>query len=423
MNRFKPTRARVALTVVASSLAGFALRPTRPEHDSSSLSSSGLNPTSFTPFTLVKKEAVSSSSSLFTLRPTAHPFADTRRGGRRNGSDENVESPNHDGVWSVQIKQPQLQIARDYTPLPPPLQPSSSSSAAAAPASASILSDPPESARSSADADANDIRLLIRREHRGEVSNYLHALPPGSTVEVRGSKTEFKLPDDVIDVVFLAGGTGIAPALQVASALYARDTERRRIQGRDISEAKEEGREGQGREGLGASMVLLWANRRREDVVGGVSDSVSAGTSGWLAWITGRSRTRSTKDMTEDGTQEQGLIVRQLETLKRARTTIDKDGKRHMGLQADYFVDEEGTFLTPSAVKQAIGSLNALRPLSHSGSDSRTAGRRLLIVSGPEGFVTYWAGPKQWINGREVQGPLGGVLGQIKLDGWEVVKL
>ena len=132
---------------------------------------------------------------------------------------------------------------------------------------------------------------------------------------------------------------------------------------------------------------------------------------------------RSTKDMTEDGTQEQGLIVRQLETLKRARTTIDKDGKRHMGLQADYFVDEEGTFLTPSAVKQAFGSLQRLRPLSHSGSDSKTAGRRLLIVSGPEGFVTYWAGPKQWVNGREVQGPLGGMLGQMKLDGWEVVKL
>ena len=40
-----------------------------------------------------------------------------------------------------------------------------------------------------------------------------------------------------------------------------------------------------------------------------------------------------------------------------------------------------------------------------------------------DGFIEYWAGRKLWVDGREVQGPLGGVLGKMDLKGWSVVKL
>ena len=46
-----------------------------------------------------------------------------------------------------------------------------------------------------------------------------------------------------------------------------------------------------------------------------------------------------------------------------------------------------------------------------------------MFVSGPEGFVNAWAGPKEWRDGRELQGPLGGVLAKLDLKDWEIVKL
>jgi hypothetical protein len=75
-------------------------------------------------------------------------------------------------------------------------------------------------------------------------------------------------------------------------------------------------------------------------------------------------------------------------------------------------VDEEGTFIQSSDVQRLLQQ-----------SGSRTGGRRILFVSGPDGFINHWAAPKQWKEGREVQGQLGGVLSTLDLTGWEVVKL
>lgn len=40
-------------------------------------------------------------------------------------------------------------------------------------------------------------------------------------------------------------------------------------------------------------------------------------------------------------------------------------------------------------------------------------GKNYVIVSGPDGFIKYWAGPKNFVEGRETQGELGGVLGSL----------
>lgn len=50
-------------------------------------------------------------------------------------------------------------------------------------------------------------------------------------------------------------------------------------------------------------------------------------------------------------------------------------------------------------------------------------GGNLIVVSGPEGFIKYFSGPKVWVNGREGQGRIGGVLGKMGLEGWRVWKL
>ncbi len=35
------------------------------------------------------------------------------------------------------------------------------------------------------------------------------------------------------------------------------------------------------------------------------------------------------------------------------------------------------------------------------------------MVSGPDGFISTFAGPKRWADGKELQGSVGGVLGHL----------
>jgi hypothetical protein len=269
-------------------------------------------------------------------------------------------------VWSVQIKQPQLQIARAYTPLP-------------------------HTTDGKKDENApQDMRLLIRQETGGEVSTYLHRLPEQATIELRGPNAEFELPRDVKEVIFLAGGTGIAPAMQVAQALSRR---------------------------TGSKMHILWANRRREECIGGISDdrgtpNTSQNRLGWWKSILiGSSETATLVGLSKDeipeseAPQEKGLIVKELDALK-TKTTVATHG-----LEVQYYVDEEKSFIQPEDVKKRMAST------------SQEKGSKLIIISGPDGFVEYWAGRKLWADGREVQGPLGGVLRGMDLGDWKVFKL
>lgn len=85
-------------------------------------------------------------------------------------------------------------------------------------------------------------------------------------------------------------------------------------------------------------------------------------------------------------------------------------------LSIDYVVDEEGTFVD----RKTISAITAKAPADKSGSGT---GSKLLFVSGPEGFVSFLAGPKRWVDGEERQGRLGGILGQMGLTSWQVWKM
>jgi len=337
-------KARTGPLVVlgASALGGAAYRLTKP----TDASDGTLNPHTFTPYTLVDRQPVSSTSAIFTLRNSSGL-----------PDNESVRKVWRRSVWSVQIKQPQLQIARAYTPLP-------------------CTAD----GNKTSENEADDVRLLIRQEAGGEVSTYLHRLPVDSTIELRGPNTELTLPRDIIEVIFLAGGTGIAPAMQVAQALARR---------------------------TGSRMHILWANRRREECIGGISDD-TRGTAmqdrvGWWKSFWGPSEPIADTPPT-DGTAK-GIIVKELDALK--QRSLPTKG----GLDVNYYVDEEHTFIQPTDIERMI-----TRKREETGS-------RLIIVSGPEGFLEYWAGKKLWADGREVQGPLRGQLGRMNLGEWRVIKL
>jgi NAD(P)H-flavin reductase len=300
-----------------------------------------LNPYNFTPYTIVSKEAVSSSSSIFTLQSKQCS----------ESSSQTIKEIWRKGVWSVEAKQPQLQIARSYTPLP-----------------------------TTSDGQFGDeLRILIRREEGGEVSNYLHNLPANATVNLRGPHLEFGIPENVTEVLFLAGGTGIAPALQVAKLLAQRS---------------------------GTKMHILWANRKREDCIGGQNDAKSSAVTGQSnGWRSLFGFEKSVVEQTvSDVPSPKALIVQELDRLK--------NGNDHNDLEVAYFVDEEGRYIKPDDISRLLGS-----------TTSNDSTKKLILISGPAGFVAHWAGEKVWTAGQEAQGPLGGVLAQLKLQGWKVWKL
>lgn len=316
--------------------------------------SATLNQETFTKYSLVSREPVSTTSSLFTLRPR-YP----------SGSNYDVyEDAWRTGVWSVMFKQPQLQIGRDYTPLPTT-------------AATSLSVD---------EENEGYLRFFIRKDPFGEVSRYLHSLNIGADIEMRGPQIECAIPEETKDILFIAGGTGIAPALQAGYSLLNRTTHEYRPR-----------------------IHILWASRLKEDCLGGESDTPKAPPprrswfSGWFGSESSAANTQAVAAVSQD--QRPSLIVRELEALK----------SQYPGqITVDYYLDEENRFIGKQDISEFIGST---RPTDGSRKS------KLILVSGPEGFISYMAGPKLWAQGRELQGPLQGVIKELDLKDWAVWKL
>lgn len=309
----------------------------------------------FTKYSLVSREPVSATSSLFTLRP-------------RYPSDRNYdvyEDAWKIGVWSVMFKQPQLQIGRHYTPLPTT-------------AATSVSVD-----------EENDgyLRFFIRKDPFGEVSRYLHSLKIGADIEIRGPKIECAIPEGTKEILFIAGGTGIAPALQAGYSLLNRTTAENRPR-----------------------IHILWASRRREDCVGGESDTQKAPLprKSWFSGWFGSSESSLPKSQAVPAVsqdQPASLIVKELEALK----------SQYPGqITVDYYLDEENRFIGQKDISQFVES-------TFPSEGSRK--NKMILVSGPEGFISYMAGPKLWAQGKELQGPLKGILRELDLKEWAVWKL
>ena len=316
-----------------------------------------LNGKFFTPFILDAKDRVSSTSSIFNLLSVPS-----------GQNTSNITEARKLGVWSVQVMQPELQIARSYTPLPP-----------------------------NDKSPAEQIRLLVRREPQGEVSGFLHKLAPGTIVHLRGPHPEYLIPDDVDEVLFLAGGTGIAPALQVAHCLYeARGTATERL----------------------PTMRILWANRRLEDSYAGLNPSpienirasiMAKIRAGFDFDSAEKTPSKLAEEEYSKNMSEQSLLVGEVDALK----------SRYNGnVNIEYFVDDENTFITKSLLNDRLTT--ASPGSSHEADPAR---KKLLLVSGPEGFIDVFAGPKSMHKGKEIQGPVGGVLGSMNRGAWEVWKL
>ncbi|KAA6414010.1 MAG: hypothetical protein FRX48_02372 [Lasallia pustulata] len=330
-----------------------------------------LNPQTFSPYTLVSKGQISSTASIFTLRPS-HSVA------LKDGAKIYNQAWKR-GIWSVEVKQPQLQIARAYTPLPP----------------SDLLPKGVED-------DRIGLRFFIRRDPKGEVSGYLHKLPEGATIDLRGPHLEYKIPNNVGEILFLAGGTGIAPALQAAHTLLSH---------RSCLPT-----------GL-PKIRILWANRRRDDCKGGMSyqNSAASGASKLLGLWPGHAQPKATPPQNESLEYAGGTpptpLVKELMALQKEYPS---------NIRVEYFVDEESTYIGKARLDQCINDKSSWTCPSGrepGAPGEANTGRKLILVSGPDGFVEYLAGQKVWDNGKEGQGRIGGLLSMLDLKGWEVWKL
>ena len=300
-----------------------------------------LNPRFFTPFILKSREKVSSTIAILNLLSVPE-----------GQNTDMVSEAWRTGVWSVQVLQPELQIGRSYTPLPP------------------IEGTKPE-----------QVRLCVRHEPQGEVSTFLHKIYRGTLVHLRGPRIEYEIPEDVDEILFLAGGTGIAPALQVAHTLFNHRT-------RSMHESPE--------------LRVLWANRRREDSINGLNPVGRSNNE------TPNQSPEVTGEVSAPSQPSQSLLVEEVESLR---------AKHRASFIVDYLVDEEGSYISESLLRTYLSGTD------QTSNQDGTPRRKVILVSGPDGFVDAFAGPKTWQGGREIQGPLGGLLKKINPQGWEIWKL
>ncbi|KAJ3578064.1 hypothetical protein NPX13_g2499 [Xylaria arbuscula] len=405
-----------------------------------------INASTFSAFTITQREQVSPTAFIITLRPSAWVVPQDSQSEPIRGDDDQTgflssriqEAWNH-GLWSVEIKQPQLQIARHYTPLPPLPAP--------------LGSEPDEQA---------DLRFLIRRMDSGEMSNYLSRQRVGDTLWLRGPHLGFDVPrrlgsdsgaattsvDEQRDVVFLAGGTGIAPALQIAHRVLDGTKRNDGEQNRPC-------------------VSILWANRSGADTLGREQSLVRKQPSSWFGLWNQKGIDFGPQE--RSGEDRVSSLALQIQDLKRRHPS-------HFDIS--YFVDNEGSFIQARDIKAALTSTTSstsetnkrLSPPSiidrnctwHSqravellpndndaerssspdftctcisapktgGETSRASlGVNLVGVSGPDGFIEAYAGAKRWHDGNEMQGALRGLLGRIwndkgkKLGDWLVLKL
>ncbi|KAL8690197.1 MAG: hypothetical protein Q9218_004303 [Villophora microphyllina] len=327
----------------------------------------------FEQYEVVKRKRLSATSTLLTIQPTTFG----PRAYKSRLDSQRIAELSEKGIWSVQVKHPLLTIARLYTPLPP------------------LLTEPArpawidKSGKVPADPEEDQLRFLVRANPEGELSKYLSRLQPGAQLELRGPYQEFEVPKDVRQIVFLAGGTGIAPALQVAHSVLERESTGRK-----------------------PKIQILWANRLAKDCQGATIEAPPPPESllgrAWSS-IFGTSTLQPTNGASSS--RNQSPIVEELAAL-----TQKYPGR----FNVSYFADDQDRFITTQDVRRQL--------ISPSGSGSQSlaspnSGKKLVLISGPDGFVEHFAGPKVWKDGREIQGELGGMLRKLDPPGWTVWKL
>ncbi|KAJ4302143.1 mitochondrial peripheral inner membrane protein [Collariella sp. IMI 366227] len=199
----------------------------------------------------------------------------------------------------------------------------------------------------------------------------------------------------------------------------------------------------EGKGGEGVDMEVVWANRRREDCLGCDGE--------------GKERQGAVVTMLEEFRERYGDRFRYSCTVDEEGSFIDAgvitkttevsspDGKRPGWSFGGAAKAEPGSTLTVDSGYCAYHSAKALvvsddgdapvyeqeKPCLCKDINGKPVegSKNLLFFSGPDGFIAHYVGAKVWGRGKELQGPVKGVVGALKTkypslaEDWLVLKM
>ncbi|KAF8427404.1 hypothetical protein EV426DRAFT_589890 [Tirmania nivea] len=233
--------------------------------------------------------------------------------------------------------------------------------------------------------------MLIKEEEGGEVSRWLFGLPVGAVVGFRGPRWEWIAPASWREgevkgknVVFLAGGTGIAPAMQVCQAII-KDGARNPtfpiiITSIDTTTA--------GTTKPHTSCTILWAVRTPSDLPHPILHELTH-----LAHLAAKYNISLT---TIPHIDSHAQFITQADI----QVALISPPSPHHHPRAN----------SPSW-REWIMDLLGAGEKKHSGGDMHDPRDKYIFVSGPEGFIKFFAGEKG--EDGESQGSVGGVVREV----------
>ncbi|SMN17867.1 similar to Saccharomyces cerevisiae YOR037W CYC2 Mitochondrial peripheral inner membrane protein, contains a FAD cofactor in a domain exposed in the intermembrane space [Maudiozyma saulgeensis] len=107
-------------------------------------------------------------------------------------------------IWSLEVKQPEIMIVRNYTPLPLKLTVNNKDDYQLEPLD--IKNN---------DTNGGKLLFYIKNYDNGEVGRWMRNLDVGSRIDLRGPFVEYEFKDDTKNVNMYTAGTGVVSALQI----------------------------------------------------------------------------------------------------------------------------------------------------------------------------------------------------------------
>ena len=319
---------------------------------------------------------------------------------------------NGERIWSVTIKQPEIMVERSYTPLPLYFMKSELTRSGEKEPLLRVINN-------ADDLDKNGkMCLYIKKYQDGEVSNYIAKKKVGDELELRGPHTTFRFPyhptneewrrpafkdipskteaDPVVhsdkegqklpeidNIVFYAGGTGIAPILQT---LFSKNPYRGFIyihySARKHGEIRPFERYLYFLEKMGRIKFIP----HYDDVLStrlGIKDIENPAPFHYLS-------PQKTEELAVSSSGEQSKLKDQ-----KLKATATEEVPQEQGRPRE---KKELRMYFKNAIEQAI----------HTSKNEREA-PSIALVCGPEGYITYVAGARDLENNN--MGPVKGLLG------------
>ena len=376
-----------------------------------------LDPLEFHKFIVTHKEEIDDDHYLIELLPKHSKWQYSY-----NLNYELKSIWNGDRIWSVDVKQPDIMVVRAYTPLPLYFLKSEYTRSGERKPLLKVINNDGE------DYDKGGVMCLyVKKYNDGEISRYITSRNIGEEIELRGPNVEYRFPYHPLknyhtrpifrdlpskiepehllqktikandlpafdNLNFFAAGTGIAPILQV---LLSRNPYRGFV---NIHYSAQKPGE---LEPLERFLFFLEKLDRIKLIRHYDSENKTILTAKDVSKPSKSAYTSPLKleQKEADLTPEEALKLR-MSILEGEEPTI----------QSKVQLNEERAPRYVNAIQQAIAT-----------SKEQKTSPSLSLVCGPEGYVSYVAGPKDLINNQ--QGQVGGLLGDKEWDESNTYKL